>query len=482
MTKHVAVELLPLEVFRRSRRRGGHDLIFGIASQILQMGSGLIILPIVIATLAPHEVGFWYVFMTIQSMVYLLDFGFVPTISRNFNYIFAGADVIHSDRLPTQTKQGLVNLSLLQGLLTSSRNVYRLMALAVGLGLGTIGSLYINKLVQDSPPIANIWLDWGFFGAALVFHTYYQWQISVLTGADRIRETYEVAIVSRGFQVVVSIIGLAIVPSVTTLVVAYVLSALVMRLHLYFCMRDILRRVKTVPHLNFAAQLDLFMTLWTNTWRQGVVLMSFFLIGRFNVLVIAAYLGVVASGQFSIAAQALLAITGVAHVLANNAYPKIVNAKVHADFQRVKKLLSAGAVFMWTAYICGAICLIALGPFLISLLKDSTALPTTQVLLLMAFAGFVESNLQLFCHVITADNKVPFLWAYIISGTLITAGNILAGQFGMPLEAFVLIQICVQLCYNAWRWPLMALHDSHLRLHEIPRLSVRGLRSLLSSS
>ena len=469
---------LPIESFRRASGRGGSDLVYGLVSQVLQMGSGLLLLPVVVATLTSAEIGFWYVFMSIQSLVYLIDFGFIPTFSRNFNYVFAGANAIRSDGLAPPTETGHVSIGLLRGLLKTSRNIYRLMAIVVGAFLATAGSLYLARLVGDTPGVPNIWFDWWVFCAALTGHTYFQWQIAVLNGADRIRETYVVAIVSRGVQIVLSVIGLALHPSLTTLVVVYALSALVMRLHLFLCMRDILLTTKKAVG-SALPQSDLFPLLWSNTWRYGLVLISSFLIARFNVLLIAWFFGVETSGTFAIASQALIAITAVSHVLSTMAFPKIIGSKVTGDFERAKTLLSAALVFMWASFVAGAVALIVLGPYLLSLVKEGARLPMASVLVLMAIATFIESNLQLLTTAITADNKIPFMRAYILSGILIAVGCMLAGSAGLGFQSFLAIQIIVQCTFNAWRWPMMAFRDLGLRLAEVPRLAVSGLRTLI---
>lgn len=462
----------PTGSFESRRGNVANNVVFGIAAQVLQMGTSLFLLPVVIAMLPAAEVGLWYVFMTVQTLVYLVDFGFIPTFSRNFNYVFAGADRIEEHGLPPASK-GHIDLVLLRSLLSTSRNIYAWMTLATAVGLSVFGTIYIASLIEKNPVGDSVWIDWAIFVATLVGHTYFQWQVAVLNGADRIRETYENAIISRCVQVGASIVGLMVHPTLTTLLLAYALSAVVMRVHLYFCMKDILTAVNAATK-GVATQHHLLPALWRNTYRYGLVLLSSFLVSRFSLLVIASSFGVVVSASYSIASQALYAVVGVSHVLATMTFPKIIQAKVRGDFETTKSLLALCLSFMWTVVSCGAVALVLIGPYLLSLLKEGAQLPPVGILALMGIGFLIESTLQMLTSVITADNKIPFVWSYLVSGLVVSVGSVVVGTLGLGLEWLLLLQIAVQLSYNAWRWPRMALRDSHLALREIPHYAVKG--------
>ena len=55
-----------------SRRGGRLDVVFGVVGTALQVGTGIVMLPAVAATLAPAELTFWYVFLTIQTLALLI--------------------------------------------------------------------------------------------------------------------------------------------------------------------------------------------------------------------------------------------------------------------------------------------------------------------------------------------------------------------------------------------------------------------------
>ena len=80
------------------------DFIFGVFGTFLQVGTGVIMLPAAAATLSPSALTFWYVFLTIQTLALLIEFGFTPTLSRNFTYVFSGARVLRTEGVPEGTE------------------------------------------------------------------------------------------------------------------------------------------------------------------------------------------------------------------------------------------------------------------------------------------------------------------------------------------------------------------------------------------
>ena len=67
------------------------DIIWGYLSQFLNIGSGIIIIPVAIKYLTTEDMGLWYLFIAIAGLAQLLEFGLQPTISRMTSYIYSGS-------------------------------------------------------------------------------------------------------------------------------------------------------------------------------------------------------------------------------------------------------------------------------------------------------------------------------------------------------------------------------------------------------
>ena len=81
------------------------DHLLNYTANGLNICLGLIMLPFIMTKLDEFEVGLWIVFVTITSLINLIEFGFQNTIGRNITYILAGADSISQKNDPRVTRE-----------------------------------------------------------------------------------------------------------------------------------------------------------------------------------------------------------------------------------------------------------------------------------------------------------------------------------------------------------------------------------------
>lgn len=68
------------------------DIIWNYIGTLFSLSSSFILLPFVLIFLSPSELGLWYVFLAVNGLVSMFDFGFDPTFARNIAYAWSGAD------------------------------------------------------------------------------------------------------------------------------------------------------------------------------------------------------------------------------------------------------------------------------------------------------------------------------------------------------------------------------------------------------
>ena len=132
------------------------ELLWGLATQAVNIGAGLILLPVVLHYQSAADVGLWFVFLTLANLSMLLDCGFSPTIARNVAYACAGARALTSTGVPDLQPEGAAaNLVLLGGILQAGRRIYQRVAGLAALLLLVAGTAYIAHLAgprSDLPP------------------------------------------------------------------------------------------------------------------------------------------------------------------------------------------------------------------------------------------------------------------------------------------------------------------------------------------
>jgi len=463
----------------RAPRRGDRrlDFLFGVLGTFLQVGTGVIMLPAAAATLSPSSLTFWYVFLTIQTLALLIEFGFTPTLSRNFTYVFSGARVLRTEGVPESTDRG-VSVELLANLLRASRRLYFFMALIVLLLLGVGGTVYLAALSTTTTDIAYIWPAWACFLAAMTAQTSYSWQGCIMVGADRMRQNYQVFTVARLVQVVLSLGGLYFFPNILTLAAAYAVSVLVGRVHARLVVADVLRMTMHV-RTELAKVREILRTIVPTAAKLGWVTLGEFFTNRFSLFAVSLAVGAAAAAQYAIALQAMLVLLTVSQIATAMSIPRMAAAQLANDKPAMADIYAFCLVLAVSLLALGSVSMIVLGGPILRFIGSETTLPALPVLILLSVIYTVAVSAHTAMNVITAGNRVPHTRAVLLTGAATTIGVIMVYFANGSLFAFVAVQGITQLAFNFWRWPLYAFRQTGLTVSGLLPSAVRGAQRVV---
>ena len=460
-------------------RKGGRqlDFVFGLIGTFLQVGTGVIMLPAVATSLTPSALTFWYVFLTIQTLAILIEFGFTPTLARNFTYVLAGAQKLQTEGVPVGVS-GAVNPGLLANLLRASRRLYAGMALIVLVLLGAGGGVYLAALAHTTKDVTLIWPAWAVFIAALAVQANFNWQGCVIVGSDRVRQNYQVFIVARLTQVVLSLVGLYFFPNLLTLSVAYAISVLVGRVHARLVIRDVLKRIAHEP-TDPKAVGAILRTIMPVATKLGWVTVGEFFTNRFSLFAVSLAVGAAAAAEYAITLQAMMVLLTVSQIATALSMPRMAAARLSGDAQAVRDLYAFCLVLSVTLLGCGSAAFIVLGEPILRAIGSGTMLPSTPVLVLLGVIYTVSVNAHTAMNVITSGNRVPQLRAVLLTGAATTLGVIIVAMMKGNLIDFVAVQGVTQLAFNFWRWPIYAFTETGLTVGALWRSAIAGGRRIV---
>lgn len=427
------------------------DYYWGYAAQILNIGLGLVMLPVVVRYMPSVEVGLWLVFITLISLAQLLEFGFQPTISRNISYAYAGAQKLSRHGLQ-ENGNGILNILLLGDLVAASRWIYRWISLWVAIVLLVGGTIYIAKLLPAEESSLLIFAGWFAFVFGNIINFYYGYLNAILQGRGDITAANKVVIASRSIQVLTGVImvmagfgllGLGIA-SLSSSIVSRVLARKFVYSQKHTEMNDLVaNKVRT---------RNLVKILWHNSSRFGIVLLGAFLIWRANILVASSYLGLVEAASYGLAIQIFLLLNTIATVPFSISLPKLNALRAQGKQEQVYQEFCTLMVGVLLMYLIVSLMVLCFGNYLLSMIGSSTKLPDDMVLLGMVVVFLLEINHGTCANFITTGNKIPFVRSSIITGCFVVIGSIqLAPNFG--IAGLVISQGVVQLAYNNWKWP-----------------------------
>jgi len=73
------------------------DVLWNYIATFFKISSSLLLLPFILHKLSSEDVGIWSIFSSIAALVFLVDFGFNSSFSRNVTYIFSGVTTLQKD-------------------------------------------------------------------------------------------------------------------------------------------------------------------------------------------------------------------------------------------------------------------------------------------------------------------------------------------------------------------------------------------------
>lgn len=443
------------------------DIFWGYLAQGLNIGAGIILLPIVIHFLSPADVGLWFVFVTLASLAQLLEFGFQPTIARNVAYVYAGARELSSSSIPPETHTvGEPDIDLLGSVFRAARRIYAMVAGVACLVLLGGGSIYVYSLLIPTQDQMAALLGWLAFSLGYVTTFYYGYFNSFLLGRGDVLLANKVLVITRAAFIVLGGVAVAAGFGLLGLGTASLLAAGCGRwaAHNFYARRALLRLADIKGYL--PGDRKILRALWHNASRLGVVQLGSFLILRGNILIASSKLGLEVTASYSMTVTVFLAMSSVAMVICQSQVPYMSSLQAKRDVGELRGVYGQILLLAWGVYAIGFIAILLFGKLLLPLISNGTELLPWPLLLAMGIIQLLELNHSIAATYLTTINRVPFWAASLCSGVaILSIGFISVGWFG--IWAPVISQGIVQLAYNNWKWPLEALRDLNVNVSRV---------------
>ena len=425
----------------------------GLLAQALQYASALALLPFIVTRLSEAEVAIWYIFVTIQGLVLLADFGFQPTIGRAIASAFAGSSELKRQGLASPMAGAAANLPLVQRVVVTARRLYLALAVCVLVLLATLGTAYVSEIApgQDAERIRTAWL---LFALGTAANLYFLWIVPLLLGSGRVAQSYLFTIVNRGGFALIGVAVLLAGGGLVALAAANLAGVLIARGAAEAMLRPILRSFANIAATREEARAVL-LSLWPNTWRLGLVALGAFAINRSNILVIASLISLSAAASYAITLQLFAALAAVAQLPTQASLPRMIALRVQGDVASLRQMFLLRQAFLVATFVVGAGFLLLVGRPLLDLVGSTVQLLEPAEMAVLAVILLLEANHSNCAIVITTGNRVPFVWPGLLSGGAVVMLAIVVAYKGGGLIGVILAQGLVQLLYNNWKWPLM---------------------------
>lgn len=433
------------------------DAIWSFIGTLMTMGINFLILPFVLYFLDENEIGLYYIFSSLSNIVVMLDFGFSPSIARSMAYAWCGAKRLSKNDLILEKKLK-PNYELMKCLIHTCKRIYCVIAIVALIGCSTLGTYYIYILIENySQPL--YYVAWCIYALAIVLNLLVGYYSVFLRGVGDVAGINKVTVISRILQLGLSVFCLNLGFGIVGIATSYLLYGLCFRLMAkkrFYQYKDIGKKLMATSCNNSEyTNYNILKAIWPNTWRDGVVTVSNYLVNQSATIIASLYFSLYETGIYSLCVQVMSAISQISGTLYTAYQPTLQSAFVNDDKEKQRNCMSIIIFSYITLFIAGSILFILIGRPIIAILQPSYTLDI-QLIIMAGIYQFILKYRNSYCSYISTTNRLmyagPFFYSAIIN---IILSVVLVGGLDQGIYGLLLVQIASQVIYNAWKWPVL---------------------------
>ena len=459
---------------------GKKDTIWSFLGTALSMGANLIILPFILRYLNDDEVAIYYVFTSLSAIAILFDFGFSPSIARSMAYAWSGVSTLKSSGTG-ETDSSEPNYVLMQTIIKTCKIIYFVISSIALILLLSIGTFYISYITRENPQ-SDFIISWLIYAVAIFLNILFSYYSVFLRGVGAVAKINIATIVSRLLQIFICVITLILGFGLVGVAVAYLVYGFLFRIlgNVWFY-----RYCNIGKHLNRKQRVSkeevksVIKVMWPNTWRDGLVTLSNYLLNQATTVIASLYLTLQETGVFSLSVQLTSAIATIAGTLYTTYQPALQSAFANKEKYKQKEYMSIVLLSFVVLYGLGMVALITVGLPLIQILRPGYTI-SISILLLVGLYQFILKLRNCYCSYISTTNRLIYSNSFLISAIVCVSLAILFSKtFGYGIYGLVIAQLLSQFIYNAWHWPIFVHKELELGIIETLKLGSIGIKNLI---
>ncbi len=441
------------------------DIFSSILKSIFITGSSLILIPFLLL-LPDLELGIYYVFIGLATIVNLFDFGFTASFSRYITYVWSGAvDLV---KLKNSSEKE-INEKLLMQIVLVSRKIYFFISVISLFLLSTLGTYYVFK-VSNGLVFIKVLFSWIFYLAGIALNLYFNYYSTLLRGIGKISQYNNAFSISKIIQVFFSIIFLFFNLTYFGLAISYFISVLAFRL---LISKELSKYTYLLNHkINLNGYLNaefrvIFSTIWKSTWKEGIISLSSYILVQGGTIIVSIFLSLSETAVYGLILQITSAVALISSSLSDAFQPSMQSSFALNDTNSQKKELSVLILSFVILYFIGFLFLILFGIDILFLISSSITLPLMP-LLLMGLYQFILKIRNSYASYFSSTNRLnyysSFLWSSILSLILMIVSVYL---LNLGLIGIMISQILSQIVFNFWYWSY--------KTHKELKLSIKNM-------
>lgn len=418
----------------------------------------LVLTPLILINYNVDEIAFWYLLLTLNSLVIVVDFGFYPTYSRIVSYAYSGlGEVKDISKVDQKVNFREPEWGFMKRIYGTLNTTYFLMTIfvAVVVLISTIYSvsIIINRTSQQ-------WLLWSAYGVFLlstVFAFLARRSDTIIIGTNHVALINRWNIFNNVFNSLCSILIVYYGLSVFWLAANQLLFSVLLLIRNFYIEQYICDG-KFKEFKLFSFDKEIFNWIWAPAWKSGVLVLASTGITQITGIL---YSNWSTSAELAAYLITLKLVTTVSQFSQAPFYSKLPVFSGLRVNHKLQKLSDSSAIAMYKAFwvfALGMACLFYFGDFLLMAIGANSNLESSPFIILMAFVWFFERQHAMHAQIYVTTNDVPFYKSAIVTGLISIASiYIFLPIFGV--WAFPMSQGISNLAINNW-WNVRLSLDS----------------------
>jgi O-antigen/teichoic acid export membrane protein len=438
------------------------DVIWNYAATFLKIAATTLLLPFILKLMPAETVGIWSVFITINALNGIFDFGFNAAFTRNLTYVFSGIQKLEVAGFSAldKNKPHTIDYGLLKGVICSMRWFYTRVSTIYFLLLSTFGTWYINTLIKNyQGSHTEVYVAWALLCVINTVNLATIYYDSLLQGRGLVKKSKQILIVSQLVYLVIAVILIYAGKGLVAVVAAQASSVIIVRWlsHKLFFTREfsqLLDKAIKTP------RKEVLRAVYPNAVKLGLTTLGGVLVQRSALIIGSLYLTLEEIASYGITIQIVNLIGGLASVYTLTYQAKIVHLRVLGNIEGIKKIYIKGQYILLATFFAGGISLLVAGDWILDLINSKTKLLPPSLTLLALFLSLEQTNLSVAGNILSTKNIVPFFKASILSGFVIITGLLICFEsFNAGITAMLLIPLITDFAYQSWKWPYDVIKD-----------------------
>ena len=441
---------------------GKKDFVWTLAATFFKIGAGVLLFPFILRMLPAETVGVWTIFTSIAQLTYLFDFGFNNSFARNVSYVFSGVRSLKKEGYESVVADGAgdMDYELLSCTIKAMRYFYSRMAIVLFLLFATIGSVYVYVLMGDYVgDVREVYVAWVILVLINSYNLYTLYYESLMNGRGLVKRVHQIILIGNvvyiGFAIVLILLGGGLVAIVASQAISVLLIRFLSKRAFYT--KDIVDNLSMVGDSDYKSVLS---AITPNAVKVGLTSLGGFVINKSSMFIGSLFVSLEAMASYGITLQLLVVIGTFGGIVSRVYMPKVFQWRVEGRLDLVERMFYLSSAVMFFIFVVSGVVIVLWGDWMLGVLKSSTMLLPTGLLILVFIQHYLEYNHSNAAQYLLSRNEVPFFKASLLSaGGVLILLLVCVIWFDMGLLGMVLAPMIVQAMYQNWKWPLEVIRE-----------------------